>query len=265
MDYFDYLIADPINLKKILKDLASIRYENRINLNGYNEPTLNIDFIEHLKLIRSSLPYVHIQFNSNGDKINKNYLINLVNAGLNSLTVTFHPNPNKNLSIESLNKRIRIFLKKLDLPTDQTQKINFKKNYINFIFMGVQIKLQWPDWRISGSNRGGSINIISFKLKQRVKPCIRPYREFTIYSDGVITSCCEAYYEPGSNLNVMNNLVNENIFNTYVSEKMNLFRKSVFSFSKKEGVCKFCNYIDYTNINDLDKRDKILKLLDEKK
>ncbi len=80
-------------LGKICRELSEIRYENRISLNLYSEPLLDNELENKILIIRDRLPWAHIGFNSNGDKLTKKRLQNLSNSGCNYICVTLHPPP----------------------------------------------------------------------------------------------------------------------------------------------------------------------------
>lgn len=236
-------------LEKILHELTHIRYENRISLNLYNEPLLD-EFLEYkISLIRQKLPYSHISFNSNGDKLTKNRLETLRDAGCNQISITLHPLPNKNQSFETIEKRVSKLYEKLAQKTLAGIDLS-EKNFIQFYSRGVGLKIQWPDWRTEGSNRGGVLINHPSKKFERLQPCIKPFREFTIYHDGIVQPCCEAFHDDKTNLAEMGNLNQKSIFDVYSSDSMNEIRRHVFDFGPKEGICKNCNVADYSKPKD---------------
>jgi MoaA/NifB/PqqE/SkfB family radical SAM enzyme len=247
-------------LRKIAADLSEIRYENRISLNLYNEPLLDTKFEEKIALLRDVLPHSHLSFNTNGDKLDKTRLTSLIDAGINSLCVTLHPQPHKIDTENTLLRRIRKLMEKCGVPIDEN--IEIEKKYYEFRIHGSRIKVQWPNWRESGTNRGGTVILQSSANKIRDFPCVKPFREFTVYYDGTVQPCCESFHDADKTLVTIADLNVDSVFEAYASLNLSQFRKSVFSFSKKGGICTNCMAADYSikGVDDL-KREAILNLL----
>jgi MoaA/NifB/PqqE/SkfB family radical SAM enzyme len=128
-------------LNKVCNELRSIRYENRISLNLYNEPLLDRELEDKISLIREHLPFAHIAFNTNGDKLTLKRLQKLSNAGCNSICVTIHPPPNKSLSSETILRRTRQIFKKLAYEPIEPFSLE-RLNFIQFRLQRVTLKIQ---------------------------------------------------------------------------------------------------------------------------
>lgn len=244
-------------LKKICIELSKIRYENRISLNLYNEPLLDNALEEKITLIRTHLPYSHIGFNTNGDKLTLNRLKGLSDAGCDYICVTLHPPPNTNQSNETIFRRVSKLLKKLDISPNEVIDLEQKK-FVQFRAYGLTLKIQWPEWRVSGTNRAGIlVGHISRKYR-RNQPCMKPFREFTVYSDGKVQPCCEAFHDDLTNPLEIGNLNISSIFQVYTEKALSNFRRSVFDFGPKNGICKHCNVSDYSLPEEADIRRDIL-------
>lgn len=243
--------------EKICNELNEIRFENRISLNLYNEPLLDDSLEEKISLIRKKLPFCHIGFNSNGDKLNFNRLKKISDAGCNSICVTLHPLPHEVLDNEAILKRVSKLYEKLKM-----EKLFFldvvEKNNIEFRSLGVNIKIQWPDWRTQGTSRAGILIEHISKRFKRTQPCAKPFREFTIYYDGKVQPCCEAFHDESKNTFEVGDLARDSIFDVYVSKNMNNFRQSLYDFSLKIGICKNCNVIDHSRLEEDPFRKSIL-------
>ncbi len=231
-------------LRKIAIELAEIRYENRISLNGYNEPLLDKRLEQKIEIIRKNLPWVTLSINSNGDRLKRDRLISLSNAGLNYICVTLHPQPFKSDTKATLKKRIKKIIEKNVSITHTGFDLN--DGYVDFQTGGLRLKVQWPNWRILGTDRAGTINNYGKAKLVRELPCIKPFREFTIFYDGTVQPCCESFYDKNTKLTKVANLNNDTIFEAYTSQNLSMFRQSIFGFGKKTGICKFCNSIDYS-------------------
>ena len=250
-------------VRKIAIQLSEIRYENRIVLNLYNEPLLDKKLEEKVRILREYLPWATFSLNSNGDKLNINRIKELSNAGLDYICVTLHPQPFKIDSKLVLNRRITKLIEKN--TDDKEFKFNLNDEYLNngyieFYTYGIKLRIQWPNWRLLGTDRGGQVDNYSAGQIQRVLPCVKPFREFTIFYNGEVQPCCESFYDKDTHLVKIANLHDVTIFDAYTSYNLTYFRRSVFDFSKKEGICKYCTSADYSNKDkDASLREQILE------
>lgn len=259
-------IIDRSLLDVVLDGLRSIGYAGTVSLNLYNEPLLNPQLAEQLGRIRASLPKAYLSFNSNGDALNVRRLRELVAAGLNALCVTLHPRPYERLSPEDILDRLTRLLGKLDhrLEDDvDLADVIATRTRLSFRCQGADISVQWPDWNTLGGSRGGEVVALDFGKPVRTQPCVRPFREFTIYHDGTVTPCCEVFYDGTKRQNVVGRIGTEpgahDIFSLYASGRLNAFRRSVFDYSDKFGVCKHCPVTDYADGGDAATRTAILE------
>jgi len=258
---FDQINMSDMNLLKIANELSSIRYENRISLNLYNEPMMDKNLHRKVKIIRDRLPHCNIGFNSNGDYLNDKALELLSESGLDFICVTLHPAPNKIQSSRDIVRRVEKLLQKLDcdnLTRIPNEAAVVTKDHISITKHGVKIRIQWPDWRQEGTNRAGTIDKLN-SISKRTSPCMKPFREFTIFYDGSVQPCCESFHDEVDNFCEIGNIKNETIFELYASQKLSNFRSQVFDFSEKTGICAHCTVKDYSNLSDDKLRKTILK------
>jgi len=248
----------PIDLlEKISSELSAIRYSNRILLNLYNEPLLDASLEQKIALIKRYLPICHLSFNSNGDKLSRQRLKTLSDSGCDYICVTLHPPAGKEQTISTIRRRLVKLSERLDyyLPDDVDLS---KINHFEFRSMGVLIRVQWPNWRISGTYRGGALNDHASVSFVRTKPCEEPFREFTIYYDGVVQPCCESFRDDNIEGVPMGDVRTSTVFDIYSSPIMSKFRRSVFCFGSKKGICRSCSAGDYSQESERVLRDEIL-------
>jgi MoaA/NifB/PqqE/SkfB family radical SAM enzyme len=253
----DQVTMDTSLVQKIAKELAEIRYENRISLNLFNEPLLDNNLEEKIELLRFYLPWSTLTLNSNGDRLRRDRLESLRKAGLNHICVTLHPPPFKLDSKSTLINRIKKIIEKNSDNHDRDFDLN--DGFLELSVSGLRLKIQWPNWRAQGTNRGGSIDNYNGKKMERTSPCVKPFREFTIFYDGDIQPCCESFHDQATQLTKISNVNNTSIFDAYASDKLASFRRSVFGFGRKTGICQFCSSVDYSKEEkDAELREQIL-------
>ena len=238
--------------------LERINYDKSFCLNLYNEPLADKKFINHVSKIRKKLPKCIIQTNSNGDYIkNINDLINLEIAGLNKIKITLHTPKKRDFSKDYMKLSLNKFAKKLNLKLNKNHisQLNF-----NFKIGKLYVDVQCPNWFLDGNYRGETLKNIK-KIKKRNNPCVKPFREFTIYYNGNITPCCDIYNSKNYNKNNIGkiNLKNKNSkFQIYCQKKLSDWRRDLFGWNTKKGVCANCSSQDLAAKKDSIKREKIL-------
>jgi MoaA/NifB/PqqE/SkfB family radical SAM enzyme len=245
---FDQITMNESHLIKIVNELSSIRYENRISLNLYNEPMMDKNLYRKVKIIRDHLPHCNIGFNSNGDYLNDRALELLSESGLDFICVTLHPAPNKIQSSRDILRRVEKLLLKLhykNLTFNFDEAAVISHDHVSITKHGVKLRIQWPDWRQEGTNRAGTIDKLNSKT-QRTSPCMKPFREFTIFYDGSVQPCCESFHDEINNFCEIGNIKDKSIFDLYASNKLSDFRSQVFDFSPKSGICAHCTVKDYS-------------------
>ena len=245
----------------IVSDLQLINYSKSISLNLYNEPLCNEKFITQLAALRERLPLAWLQFNSNGDYVDEAIMEQLAKSGLNALCITIHPPPNKEYNSEELLKRLVILLGQLNRKSsivDAETALDAGNNCFSLSYMGIALKVQWPNWRKVGSSRGGEIKHLEENRPVRTAPCARPFREFTIYFDGTVTPCCEIFHDADNSQPLkVASLMDRSLFNVYADQMLSEFRKSLFLFGEKKGVCRYCPVADNSREDHAELRNEI--------
>ena len=154
--------------------------------------------------------------------------------------------------ITSGEKRINYKIKKKDLD----------KFYFSFKIKNLVGIFQCPNWMKIGNSRGGTIKSLN-KKNVRTSPCVKPFREFTIYYDGSVTPCCDIYHGNNYSKYIVKKLSSKDkneIFKVYAGKTLSLWRKDLFTWSEKKDICGSCSAPDLAERKDQKKRKKILSI-----
>lgn len=241
---------------KILKELSTIEYSGDFSLNLYNEPLADYENLKLIvTLIKKELPHSTIGFNTNGDLLDLEKISELENIGVNRIKITIHPPANKNYDHIRETKRFNQFLNKLHVNQDDSVKTK-DSNMAYLKFGKMFLTLQSIDFLQKGTDRGRTIDTVVSAT--RVAPCVKPMREFTIYYDGSVTQCCDAFYTSTYKKNKLGNVADDSIFSIYCSQIFKTIRMELFSWGEKSGVCKTCSSFDNSNISEDSIREEIL-------
>ena len=253
------ILMDYDLFENILIQLKSIGFESTLSLNLYNEPLADEDIFKRIEMARQYLPKAFIKFNSNGDFISKEVLDRLVKVGNSALFVTLHPGANKNYEDEDRLKHFKQFFKMAGLEMTIDSITPFKNITSDIDYKGMRLLIMANNWGEYGNSRASTIPALDSQ-KIRTSPCMRPFREFTIYHDGQIYPCCQFFPDTDSDnhYKVADLRVNQDIFAAFASSKMAGFRKDLFGFNEKGSPCDLCKDDDSSDINTADLRLKIL-------
>jgi len=265
-------------LSSVITALKEIDYDKRIILNLYNEPLYSNSIFEVVSKLNRELPNSVLNFHSNGDYVkNVNTLLKLEESGLKEIRITLHTPPKSKWNKNSRQKALERFAKKI--------KFNLSKNHLNNLeddHMAFETKfgkklfcrVECTNYSINlyGKTRGGIIDSLKPPIK-RYLPCIRPFREFTIYYDGTVTPCCEIYHDEKYKKHIMGQILPNNpstVFEVYTGKFLTKFRESVFGYSTKTGPCSTCWSAsnEYENIEidkDIKSRKTIIRQISKKR
>ena len=253
-------------LNTIINSLKKIEYEGRISLNLFNEPLASKNFIKRVKNLSRNLPEAILSCNSNGDYI-KNFdtFEKLNESGLKEILITLHPAKNKAWTKSYAQESLRKFTKRIKYNLSNEELNQLK---ISFMLKNLYVEVVCTNWEETGNSRGGTMTkLIPDKI--RTNPCEKPIREFVIAYDGSVQLCCHSYQnkEIDNSISKLDKTDEDSIFKIYTNKVLTDSRKDLFSYSKKDGICKTCNHYEnnirtglefFLNEEDKLKREKIL-------
>ena len=246
VDRTSKFLIDNELFKRILSDLSTIKYSKNITLNLYNEPLMDAQFVSKVKIIKDILPDCFLNFNSNGDYLNKKNFKEILYSGADEIRITLHSDK-KNYNVDKQFLRYKKFFNQIGLDSslineivvDSNQNMRFEKiiNNSNFLVMS-------NNWSAFGNDRGGIIDSLSLK-SDRINPCMKPIREITIGYDGYVYPCCQIIPDAINDNYKIGSLNQDSIFDLYFSELLTQFKRSMFVFGeKKYPPCNSCADID---------------------
>jgi radical SAM protein with 4Fe4S-binding SPASM domain len=238
-------ILPDLVFEKLIKELSEVSYAGGVCLNLYNEPSSDRDLLlERIRFTRRSLPECRIYFSTNGDYLDREYLKEMVGAGLSELYVTLHAPKGKpyhdgysigrltEISVR-LGKQVRI----TSFSPNQTIQGEMK-------LFGIKIYIFSTNYDVLGSDRAGAIKSLSAIAQARTAPCDRPFHDVTISYDGTIFPCCQMFADNSEHkrrFSIGNISDFETIFDVYASDAMAGWRKSLLKFGEKSTPCDTCS------------------------
>lgn len=219
---------------KVISQLKGINFSGRVAYHVNNDPLIFPHLLEFVDHARRELPKAWIQILTNGKNLTEREAENLVQAGINEITVNYYTNDlDKDFPIRFHEIRNEILPKYYDHhqikeghgPTkDGTKVIRF-----NLIKRNVSDVL---------TSRAGSAPNKKHKSNKPMGFCEFPFTQFNITADGRVSKCCAEFFfsDPMGNVN------EEKIIDIWEGERFNHFRK--YLFKGKRGVLEHCKNCD---------------------
>lgn len=227
----------------ILTQLAAINKRIKISYQRYNEPLSDpIVFKKRLQQAREILPESTLHVNTNGDYLTKEYLSELCDAGLNSLSIQSYLDINEPFDKTKLKNRI---LKQAHaLGLDCIMEIDTQDFYCFLCpHESMEIRIRAKDFKNIGSTRGNSISTI--KPHIRHGPCTRPKKFIYIDFNGSMMPCCNLRSDFNEHRKfIMGNLNENTIAEIFCSEKYKQLRKILSKSNIDMMPCRECSFLD---------------------
>ena len=224
---------------KIINELKEINYDGSITYSRYNEPLYDKIFLKRIKQARESLPNAFLFTHSNGDYINRDYLEELADAGLNLIKLQCYLGENESFDIEKIIKpRMEKIAQKLHLPylinTDNKTHYEFE-----FRHPKIAVIIEANDFREIGVNRGDSVKKI--RAYKRTEPCISPFYRLYIDYNGSVMPCCQTRHDnPKHQHMIMGNINQNSLFEIFTNAKFASLRSHLEKHGRKIYPCNSC-------------------------
>ena len=227
----------------ILHDLASINYSGRLSYSRYNEPTADRIILKRLQQAREHLPEAKLYTHTNGDYLDKQYLDDLHNAGLDEIRIQCYFGEKTPYSNEAAFRKIKKKMKKLDIYRNfSLEVLGSKRIRVKTEFKELTISLDSMDFHIVGNDRGGSLDTI--ESKGLPDPCFQPVKSIYIDYNGSMVPCCNIRSDIKAHIRcVLGNVEKTNIFEIYGNKKAAAWRNALKDEGEKKLFpCNTCNF-----------------------
>lgn len=154
--------------KKIIDDLAVLKFHGRLSPHSYGEPLLDKRLPALMEYTRKRLPLCNICIRTNGDFLNEELLVTLLNKGVDHFLITNYDDDEKPL-LKDLARKYPFFVT--------------LRNYRDFTKV----------------DRAGEI----FRRGKALhKACLRPSSALVVHWKGNVVLCCQDFYDSNSFGNV---------------------------------------------------------------
>lgn len=207
--------------KKIIKELRSERYQDRISYSRYNEPMSDIGLLkQRVAYAKSMLPEAILVTNTNGDFLNNYSIDGLL---IDELSIMDYDNKGMAHAIKKLS----------DLNVD-IHKVSGNKVYGSRWNMEIMYFVDWPKNSLIG-DRGGILK--SYSKTERQNTCKEPLYFAGIDYNGNVMPCCNMRSDnPNHSKYILGNIKTERLKDIYEKDKVKGIRKKASSLSP----CRYC-------------------------
>lgn len=197
--------------KKIIQQLASLKYCHTVSFHFYGEPLLDKRLPKLVRYTREKLPSAFLLINTNGDFLSRSLFNKLVSAGVSHFIITQYD--------YKMAKNIKLLLNSLDHKT-LSEKITYRK-------FSNEVEL---------FNRGGLINL---PKKTIIKNCTLANSKtmgMVIDYQGNIILCCSDYFSSVK----FGNLNDESLLEIWNKKDFKTIRKELHHGKFNLEICKKC-------------------------
>jgi len=195
--------------KKIIDELAEIKFSGRISPQFYGEPLLDKRLIQLMGYARKKLPKAKLVLISNGDYLTIDNFLKLLDTGISNFLITQHSETMASNIIDLFS-----YLKKHPEYKKKIEYLHFKEDTPLF-------------------NRGG---LVKPKVQLNLPRCIYPENPVVIDYSGDVVLCCNDYHK---NV-VFGNIKTKKLIDIWFSKRFSDIRKQLRNKEFSLPICKKC-------------------------
>ncbi len=197
-------IMEEKTYKKIIDDLAKIKFCGRVSPHNYGEPLMDKRLPSLIEYTKEKLPNCFIYIATNGDFLTDPLFRNLIRKGVDHFFITDYDDEEKPF--------LRLISEECPLHVT-LRKVESIKKY----------------------DRAGKIYNMKSEL---VNPCLRPSGQLTVNWKGDVILCCNDFYSDF----VFGNVNNSNLIDIWQSTKFDSYRKILLKGQRsKISICHHCD------------------------
>lgn len=214
-----HLHMTPEGARTICKNLSNDDYTftGKISFSGFGENTMNKSFPQIIGEFRNALPNATLECNTNGDRIDFDYVKLIYDMGLDFLYINLYDGPE--------------------------QMDHFKNMLIGIDESKYKFRMHWSqaDHGLILNNRSGTIDWIGIEEteveKLQGKPCHYPFYKLFLDWNGDVLFCSNDWGRE----HVVGNLMQQSLRDVWFSLPMNKIRKSLIKGDRSHSPCNKCS------------------------
>jgi hypothetical protein len=228
---------------RVLADLRSVGFRQRISLSRYNEPFADESIYERLAEARTMLPYCHLQAFSNGDFLSPATLSRAARYGLDELQVSIYLPDKLPWTSQTADQVLAQSAKRIGLRLRQRREIAGQRVSFRDAHRGMKVVIFCPNYSTYGCDRGGTIRGVPAAAKLRTGPCLYTVTDVYIDHTGLIMPCCHLRSDIESHRRLSLGAMDEQpgkLLDIWLSATATHWRAALCDFGAKPAVCRGC-------------------------
>lgn len=228
--------------QRIVSDLEEIDYKQSLILNYYNEPLADRAILDRIREARARIPNARIMIYSNGDYLDRAFVDELADAGLDYMHVSIHLKRGDRYSDMYVVNRINEISVRMGLAARIGTIKSGEYMIAKAAHPTLEIEVRAINFYNLGTDRGGLIDDIQTAAK-RTASCFFPFGHFVIAFNGLIAPCCHIRSDRPEHKDYIYGNLREygSIYQAFMSSRAAAWRREVASSLEKRSPCDTCS------------------------
>ncbi len=230
----------------LLRQLADYGFTGKLAFSRYNEPLADRIILTRLAQARATIPNVQLHTNTNGDYLNREYLIELRAAGLDSISVQDYSQGGHHLDLQQAAEALVTKAEALGCPKRQWRfQINPGELTLLAKLGGFHLEIRTRNFSQLGNSRGHLVGDVS--ETQRRAPCFEPHNGLYIDYNGSVMPCCNLRSDAEEHhSSILGNIMESSLEDIYFDAAATRLRHAVGNAGGNSlPVCAGCNFRNY--------------------
>jgi hypothetical protein len=227
---------------RIMSELAAVDYDKVITYSRYNEPLADRIILLRLRQAREALPKACLSTHTNGDYLNRKYLDELRDAGLNRLRVQVYPGNNELFDDQKILRRMAQRLQYLGLPFKMVEAVKGVRYMAQISYEGMEVTFDARNFAVIGVDRAQTVQLPA--IYERRAPCLVVFQHLYIDQDGTVVPCCNIRSDEPSHAPYLIDKLSEtrSIYQVFAQSPLVKWRQALINFGPKKAPCNTCAY-----------------------
>lgn len=241
----NHLMPETIYLD-LLRRLADYGFTGRLAFSRYNEPLADRVILTRLAQARATIPNILLHTNTNGDYLNREYLIELRAAGLDSISVQDYSQGGHQLDVRQAADFLAARAETLGCPTGKWRyQINPGELALLAKMGNFHLEIRTRNFSHLGNSRGHLVGNVP--ENPRRAPCFEPHNGLYIDYNGNAMPCCNLRSDAEEHRSfILGNIAESPLEDIYFGAAATRLRHAVGNASGNSlPICAGCNFRNY--------------------